>query len=275
MPTYLCHGFRWYRRNIRIFVILNNLDDCAPDWIVGRDTAALLLSQLAESYDFIPRLENEDGTVTRPDSDTTTPTQEKRLQIYDDDLAMPTSKLSPAEDNVLVHQWSPVKLLEEYDMNEMEHAARPYAYLADHVIRVDLGADILAEMAQYEKTMKERNASWLERLREQVQPEEQLRWYVVVCDDGDREAPEEDVHAYDEPVPTETIAPPRTQTRVMDERNNRPSSGNALRITSQKKTSEAPLPAFLEQDPFKSEGQPAPRLKRKLSIRRLFSKKDS
>lgn len=185
MPAYLCHGFRWYRRSIRIFVIVNSLDDCAPDWIVGRTTAATILSQLAESFPFVPRLESDD-----------------------DDVSMPRpSRVAPSEDSVLMHAWSPVKLLEEYDESETERAARPYAYVADHVVRVDAGADVAAEMATYDATLGQGNAAWLERLRENVQPEEESRWYVVVCDDAEREVvvmPEEgEDHVEDDLTGTE------------------------------------------------------------------------
>jgi hypothetical protein len=292
MPTYLCHGFRWYRRSIRPFVILNNLDDCAPDWVIGPETAASILSQLAETYDFIPRLENDDGTITRPDSNTTptpTPLQEKRPQVFDDDLSMPVSKVPATEDSVLIHEWSPVKLLEEYDMAEMERAARPYAYMADHVVRVDLGADIVAEMTRYENTFKEKQLPWFEKLRVQVQPEEQMRWYVVVCDDANREVQdgeEEDCDEEDEAVEgalpsakaaTTQPSPPQgtSITGARPKANDGTSHGSEAKTSSQHTRETPTQPAFLGEDPFKSQPQPPSRLKKKLSIRRLFSKKDS
>ncbi|KAF2274648.1 uncharacterized protein EI97DRAFT_95776 [Westerdykella ornata] len=43
MPTWLVHGFRWPRSLIRVHVILENLDDAAPGWLMApRTTAALL-----------------------------------------------------------------------------------------------------------------------------------------------------------------------------------------------------------------------------------------
>ena len=35
MPVYLLHGFRWPRPEIRIHIILQNLDDAAAEWLVG------------------------------------------------------------------------------------------------------------------------------------------------------------------------------------------------------------------------------------------------
>ena len=42
MPTWLVHGFRWPRAQIRIHVILQNLDDAAPEWLMAPATAACM-----------------------------------------------------------------------------------------------------------------------------------------------------------------------------------------------------------------------------------------
>ena len=55
MPVYIVHGFRWPRRSIRHHIILNNIDDAAPEYIVAPQTSASLL----ESFrDFYPKLMN-------------------------------------------------------------------------------------------------------------------------------------------------------------------------------------------------------------------------
>ncbi|XXG98280.1 hypothetical protein Hte_004603 [Hypoxylon texense] len=54
MPTYLCHGFRWHRRSIRYFVVIQNVDDAASEWIVARGSAEALLDQFYELFDFLP-----------------------------------------------------------------------------------------------------------------------------------------------------------------------------------------------------------------------------
>ncbi|KZZ92190.1 hypothetical protein AAL_06400 [Moelleriella libera RCEF 2490] len=301
MPTYLCHGFRWYRRNIRIFVILNDLDECAPDWIVDRTTASFILSQFAESFDFVPRLDDEQqqrrpGEEQQPhereeegeleeetgDSDTSTPTQEKRPPLcYDDELSMQPSKVPPDRDHVLAHDWSPVKLLEEHDEQETEHATRPFAYVADHVVRVDLGADVAAEMAKYDESRKKRESTWFEKLREQVQPEEQSRWYVVVCQDPDREPIESDSDTDAESTETDEEPAPH-HPNYISTAHERPVSVERkglppLPLLRDKgKDSASQPPSFLDQDPYAAEQSlPAPRLKKKLSIRRLFSKKEA
>ena len=54
MPTYLVHGFRWQRANIRIHIILQDLDDAAPEWIVAPATSITLLNSFYSLYDFLP-----------------------------------------------------------------------------------------------------------------------------------------------------------------------------------------------------------------------------
>lgn len=55
MPVYLVHGFRWPRSAIRIFIILNNIDEAAPEWIVGPTTSAALRDSLETCYPNIMR----------------------------------------------------------------------------------------------------------------------------------------------------------------------------------------------------------------------------
>lgn len=54
MPTYLLHGFRWHRRSIRYHIILNNLDDAAPEWIIAPATSITLLNSFYTLFDFLP-----------------------------------------------------------------------------------------------------------------------------------------------------------------------------------------------------------------------------
>jgi hypothetical protein len=54
MPTYLVHGFRWQRPNIRIHIILHDLEDAAPEWVVAPATSITLLNSFYSLYDFLP-----------------------------------------------------------------------------------------------------------------------------------------------------------------------------------------------------------------------------
>ena len=50
MPVYLVHGFRWPRAAIRIHIILNNIDDAAPEWIASPTTSSALRDNLVDLY---------------------------------------------------------------------------------------------------------------------------------------------------------------------------------------------------------------------------------
>lgn len=192
MPTYLCHGFRWYRKNIRIFVMVNDLEDAAPDWIISPDSSSSILNVFLDLYEFLPELDSESEPATSsapaapaPDSDGN---HKLKADIsVDEDLTVPPSRVIASEDKVLCNTWSPVKLLEEYDSRETHAAARPYAFVADHVVRIDLHADVMLEMSKYESVVhQEGGRPWLKQLMEQLQPEAEIKWYIVTCEDDER-----------------------------------------------------------------------------------------
>lgn len=54
MPTFLVHGFRWQRQNIRIHIILHDLEDAAPEWVIAPATSVTLLNSFYSLYDFLP-----------------------------------------------------------------------------------------------------------------------------------------------------------------------------------------------------------------------------
>ncbi|KAF2134407.1 hypothetical protein P153DRAFT_328662 [Dothidotthia symphoricarpi CBS 119687] len=73
MPTWLVHGFRWPRTQIRIHTILQNLDDVAPEWLMAPATSACMLENFKKEYPnemeqmpdlrFIEQYDPEDLTV--------------------------------------------------------------------------------------------------------------------------------------------------------------------------------------------------------------------
>ncbi|KAI1172687.1 hypothetical protein F4777DRAFT_491592 [Nemania sp. FL0916] len=103
----------------------------------------------------------------------------------------------------------PIKLLEEFDPKDESMASAPWAYVADHVVKVGTSVSIADEMFRYETRMKRdpnramhgpsdeygrkvlgassKKAGWLEKLRDQLQRGESIRWYIVVCGDEERE----------------------------------------------------------------------------------------
>lgn len=108
------------------------------------------------------------------------------------------------------NDWSAVKLVEQYDPEDLEVISQPYAYVGDYMVDVTLSASITEEMSKYEAQTKDKShlgngigpssskdksdeTRWLEKLRDGLQPGEEVGWYVVVCGDEERKAPTPDV----------------------------------------------------------------------------------
>lgn len=119
-------------------------------------------------------------------------------------------------DPVLSQAWSPVQLLEEHDPANLDEVSRPHAYVADYATRIDASCSIVEEIQRYESRVRHtadnpaitgpssdemlcgrgrdttrlgRNAGWFEKLRDQLQQDEEIRWYVVVNGDEERAWP--------------------------------------------------------------------------------------
>lgn len=286
MPTYLCHGFRWHRRDLRVFVILNNLEEAAPDWVIGEDTATLILDQFTKSFDFLPKISDEEAEAASDPNNA--PRSTAPAQHHDDNFTQPASRVPVAHDPVLQYTWSPVKLLEEYDPDETVSPARPYAYVADHVVRVDLGADVLAEMTAYEKAIRRGGNAWFSTLRDNVQKGSDIGWYVVVCGDIERDYPDDDTQTGSESQELrlqreETHRPATTNTTystqpesVTTTSSRRPSQDQA-RVWAAQDYSHMKPPPIPDDDNGGLGHSRRPSLRHRLSkagLRRLFSKKD-
>ena len=50
MPVYLVHGFRWDRVPIRHHIILNNVEDAAPEYLQNPDTTVAVVNSLRTKY---------------------------------------------------------------------------------------------------------------------------------------------------------------------------------------------------------------------------------
>ena len=50
MPVYLVHGFRWPRIKIRHQVILQNIDDASPEYIMTPASSSAIIAQLRTQY---------------------------------------------------------------------------------------------------------------------------------------------------------------------------------------------------------------------------------
>lgn len=272
MPTYLCHGFRWTRRLIRIFVILEDLEDAAPDWIVGRDSSAVILERINTKFNYLPQrlphqpCEEQSKQHSEHLEEQPPPEQaDKRILHQDDDLTVPPSRVPDCEDSVLVNETSAVKLLEEHDPEEAYMSARPFAYVADHVIRIDLSANVMEEMAKYDVLVKERNeGNWFERLRDELQNDASIGWYVVVNGDEERLVPE-----YDDEDDIESEMTEQGKGGVERDGESQPERQTAS--SSQQRNKDR------TQAPNRATDQPHS-LRHKISragLRRLFSKKEA
>ena len=163
MPTYLCHGFTWKRHDIREFVIMQDLDDGAPDWIIAPRSAAAILTALAKKYPYIPSAALAETNTSSESSSSSSSDQSS----------------------------SALRLLEEYSAADETTWTRPHAYVADHVVEVKLGVDVAEEMERYRARTDAGEEGWFERLRGEMRGAgDALRWYVVVCED--------EVRAYEE-----------------------------------------------------------------------------
>lgn len=320
MPTYLCHGFRWKRRSIRVYVVVQNLDDAAPEWVVKRGSPRSLIESFYNLFDFLPectfpptrrsslaprsysqshsldrssiadddddaashytarsargRSRSRSRTVVAQQSQPQLQSQSQSQSQYHQDRdqetpappascressnssrkrskseisrkPLPPTTHAPAGyqahqappsppssqpqfagssyasdgttgDPVMAQEWSPVKVLEEHDPNNMDEVSRPYAYVADYVQRIDSSCSIVEEIARYEHMVRASRepavtgpssdetlngkrdtarlgglAGWFEQLRDQLQRGEEIRWYVVVNGDEEREWPAE------------------------------------------------------------------------------------
>ncbi len=59
MPVYLVHGFRWPRKAIRIHIIMNNVEEAAPDWLMAPSTTTALIANFEAIYpNLMPALPN-------------------------------------------------------------------------------------------------------------------------------------------------------------------------------------------------------------------------
>ncbi|KAK0718263.1 hypothetical protein B0T26DRAFT_599184, partial [Lasiosphaeria miniovina] len=194
MPTYLCHGFRWQRKSIRVFVVVQNLDDASPEWIASSTTSQALLESFYNLFDFLPPAESDGGVDTA------------------------------SADEFRAQDWSVVKVLEEYDPDNLDEVSRPHAYVSDYVVRVDLSVSIVEEIQRYEERMRagrdppmagpssdetaskkksSKKPGWFEKLRDQLQRGEDIRWYVIVNGDEVRDFPNPE-HWSDDDHPEES-----------------------------------------------------------------------
>ena len=238
MPAYLCHGFRWQRRSIRVYVIVQDIDDASPEWIIPAKSSQCLLESFYNLFDFLPfcsppsrdgNRSNSDGGGGIDDDALNTLAYRKgrsrsrslgpklngrsqsRRQRSRSRRPTENRPAHPPDDEIQSQDWSAVKLLEEYDPLNLSEVSRPYAYVADYAVRIDLSASIAEEIQKYEERNRgdrdppmtgpasdetgrkksNKKPGWFEKLRDQLQRGEEIKWYVVVNGDEVRDWPDE------------------------------------------------------------------------------------
>lgn len=160
--------------------MMQDLELCAPDWIIGWTTSEALLKSLHQNFDFIPA-----PSELKPAKPTTQ--HQPDVRPPEPKFVPPQTRTPKEDDFVLRHQWSAIKILEEYDDKETREHCRPYAFIADYVVRVELDVDVNEEMGNMGRMMLEGDHSWFEKLNQQLQPDESIKWYIVVVTDEVRD----------------------------------------------------------------------------------------
>lgn len=216
-----------------MYVIVQNLDDASPEWIIPARSATCILESFYNLFDFLPYcsaadsgnspVANEDGRhvqhSARSQSRGHRSGSQSQSQSHRSRSRQSSQRRQPSEihgggrgADFGAQDWSVVKLLEEYDPLNLEEVSRPYAYVADYVVPIDLSVSIADEIQKYEacvkadhdppimgpesdergrkKSNKQQRTGWFEKLRDQLQRGEDIRWYVVVNGDEVRDWPE-------------------------------------------------------------------------------------
>lgn len=116
------------------------------------------------------------------------------------------------------NDWSRIKLLEQYDPDDMTGGPQPYAYVADYMVPVTLSIDITAEMAAYAANQRpdvptpaseskstngetstptaaapaiDPTPTWFRTIcAATAGPQTEIGWYIVYCGDEERSVPQ-------------------------------------------------------------------------------------
>lgn len=170
MPTYLIHGFRWSRPLIRIHIAANNLDDCRADNLVGsEESVQTLINSFYTNYDFLPPCPSSSSqassngsssnlSVSHSNGSNTTITGTGTGKGSVAHSRLPRGGSDGAGQLKGFNATNVIKVLEQYSEQEYS-TSQPYAYIGDYIQPIMLSADILDEIAQYDKRQLE------ERLR--------------------------------------------------------------------------------------------------------------
>jgi len=229
--------------NILRHIARNDLDDAALHWIVAPRSKAQIIQSFEELLDESASPSHMDPKAETANAAEACKEDHKPLQDVAEEEG---SQASPYEEghepkkrvedttmDRLAAQTSPplpgITLLEEYDPDNLDVCAAPWAYVADYAVRVDGAVSVPEQMRRYEQERSSGHAveteppvhggedlpsaaaktnlldfmteglesqpscsrsgyrSWLARLRDKVQGNECIDWYIVVCGDEIRD----------------------------------------------------------------------------------------
>ncbi|KAG9231622.1 hypothetical protein BJ875DRAFT_111613 [Amylocarpus encephaloides] len=150
--------------------------------------------------------------TTRTDSPPSRPSH-STTSNSNSNLSTSSAPKKPTKKDPHFNTWSVIKLLEQYNLDDLNPPDSPYAYVADYILRVDLGISIADEINKYEAIQRAEEASvnnpasppgegglsareirrksrrlgWFEKFRDELQKGADIGWYVVVCGDEERD----------------------------------------------------------------------------------------
>ncbi|KAH7031289.1 uncharacterized protein B0I36DRAFT_243941 [Microdochium trichocladiopsis] len=214
MPTYLCHGFRWHRMSILRHIARNDLEDAALHWIIAPRSKVQIVESLHDMLGLSAGLDHGEADTLAAEADRQPLTASAEAATLPASLQQEGDRVEERVDDTISPALAPgsspplpdIILLEEYDPSDLKTFAAPWAYVADYAVRVDRSVSVPAEMKRYEEAQSTRameglqlgstraekeSRSWLTSLRDEVQAEECIDWYIVVCGDEARDVSSE------------------------------------------------------------------------------------
>lgn len=155
MPVYKIHGFQWPRGgvpSVRVFIVLENLDDAAAEYIQQTKTSDLILGALKKNH--------PEATGHLPD-----------LQ--------------------LIEQYDPLDTTDAAVSQPYAFVADRVTILPDHT-RPRHGLSVSIDQHQLDETISPEARDSLIEIRDAIAPGQKIGWWIVYNGDPERYFPEID-----------------------------------------------------------------------------------
>ncbi|CRG89214.1 hypothetical protein PISL3812_06250 [Talaromyces islandicus] len=155
MPVYKIHGFQWPRGgvpSVRVFIVLENLDDAAAEYIQQTKTSQLILGALKKNH--------PEATSHLPD-----------LQ--------------------LIEQYDPLDTTDAAVSQPYAYVADRVTILPDHT-RPRQGLSVGIDQHQLDETISPEARDSLIEIRDAIAPGQKIGWWIVYNGDPERYYPEID-----------------------------------------------------------------------------------